>query len=150
MIVVEPGNPHDPQATALLRASHALMQQMFPPEDNYFLSIDDLCQPGIHFFIARRGATTLGTGALAVKPGYGEVKSMFVADTARGQGVAGAILRRIEDEACALGLPLLRLETGDGLAAAHRLYARHGFVRCGIFGDYLQNGSSLFMEKPLG
>jgi putative acetyltransferase len=149
MIFVEAGNPRDSQATALLQASHALMQSLFNPEDNHFLSIDALCEPTVHFFVARDGDTVVGTGAIKVKEGYGEVKSMFVAETARGRGVADALLRQLEDQARKLNLPMLRLETGDLLHAAHKLYARHGFVVCGVFGDYEENASSIFMEKPL-
>ena len=54
MIIVERTDPHDPQATALLQASHALMQSLFPPEDNAYLSIEELCGADVHFFAARR------------------------------------------------------------------------------------------------
>jgi len=83
MIMIERSDPKEPQATALLQASHALMQSLFPPEDNSFLSIEELCMPDVYFHTARRGDKVLGTGALAVKPGYGEIKSMFV-DQAQG------------------------------------------------------------------
>jgi len=149
MLIVERGTPKDPQATALLHQSHALMQSLFNPEDNHYLSIDALCAPHIRFFMARRGDQVLGTGALALMGDYGEVKSMFVAPTARGQGVAQALLRQIEDEARQNALPVLRLETGDKLAAAHRLYQAFGFQNCGPFCGYSANASSLFMEKPL-
>ncbi|MEY1554061.1 GNAT family N-acetyltransferase [Yoonia sp. R2331] len=149
MIIVEPGNPHDPQATALLQASHALMKSLFPPEDNFYLDINDLTADHIRFFIAREGETIFGTGALALKDTYGEVKSMFVSETARGRGIADALLRQIEDEARANALPVLKLETGNVLHAAHKLYRRHGFVDCGVFGDYSAAKSSIFMEKPL-
>ncbi len=149
MIIVARGDPHHPQATALLHASHALMQSLFPPEDNFYLDINDLTADHIRFFIAREGDSVLGTGALALKDGYGEVKSMFVSEAARGRGVADALLRQIEDEARAEALPILKLETGNVLHAAHRLYRRHGFVDCGVFGDYVAAKSSIFMEKPL-
>lgn len=142
-------DPKTPGASALLNASHALMQSLFPPEDNFFLDIDALCAPEIRFFAAMQGTTCLGTGALALRDGYGEVKSMFVDEAARGRGVADAILRRIEDEARSLGLAALKLETGNVLHAAHRLYARHGFTPCGPFGDYPKTPSSIFMEKTL-
>jgi putative acetyltransferase len=150
MIEVVRGDPRDAQATALLKASHALMQSLFPPEDNFYLSIDDLCTPSIRFFVARDGDATVGTGALAIKDVYGEVKSMFTAEAARGRGVAEAILRQIEQEARAEGLPCLMLETGNVLHAAHRLYERCGFTFCGPFGDYPEAASSVFMEKRLG
>lgn len=149
MIFVERTDPRHPQATALLKQSHALMESLFPPEDNFYLDIDQLVDPTIHFFAARIGADLCGTGALKIKDGYGEVKSMFVAETARGQGVADAILRQIEDQARDEGLPKLMLETGNVLYAAHKLYRRHGFVECGVFGDYVDAKSSIFMEKTL-
>lgn len=149
MLIVEPGDPHDPQAAALLRSSHALMQALFPAEDIYALDIDDLCTPDIRFFIAREGKQVLGTGALAVRGDYGEVKSMFIAETARGKGAAAALLRQIEDAARDENLTALKLETGEELAAAIRLYERHGFARCGIFGAYQPNQTSVYMEKPL-
>jgi putative acetyltransferase len=58
-------------------------------------------------------------------------------------------MRALEDTARKLALPLLRLETGTLLHAAHRLYARHGFVPSEPFGAYEQSPHSLFMEKPL-
>jgi len=82
MIIITRTDPHDPQATALLHDSHALMQSLFPPEDNFYLSIDDLCASNIAFFTAREGDTMLGTAALAVKDTYAEIKSMFVAENA--------------------------------------------------------------------
>jgi len=148
-MIVEPGDPRDPQAVALLQASHALMESLFPPEDNHYLSIDALCVPEVHFFVARDGDTTLGCGAFKVMGDYAEVKSMFTAEAGRGKGVAAAILTRIEDGAKAEGLAALKLETGNTLHAAHRLYARHGFTSCGPFGDYPESPSSLFMEKTL-
>ncbi len=30
-VIIEPGDPRDPQATALLKQSHALMESLFPP-----------------------------------------------------------------------------------------------------------------------
>lgn len=149
MIIVERTDPHHPQATALLKQSHALMASLFPPEDNYYLEIDDLLADDIHFFTARIGKQILGTGALKVYSDYGEVKSMFVSEDARGKGIADALLRQIIDQAIDVKLPVIRLETGNLLHAAHRLYARHGFVPCDVFGDYITAKSSVFMEKPL-
>ena len=149
MIIVERNNPKDPQASALLKQSHALMEELVPPEDTFFLDIDELCVSSIRFFTARIGDTIVGTGALSIKEGYGEVKSMFTSSDARGKGVASALLRQIEDEARDEKLEWLRLETGNLLHAAHRVYERHGFTRCGPFGDYPDAASSIFMEKPL-
>lgn len=142
-------DPREAGATALLQASHALMQSLFAPQDNHYLSIDDLCAPDVQFFVASEDDKPLGCGALKTMGAYGEVKSMFTAEAGRGKGVASAILTRIETEARTGGLTALKLETGDTLHAAHRLYARHGFETCGPFGGYAANASSLFMTKAL-
>ncbi len=149
MLIVERADPRAPGPRALLEASHSLMRALFPPEDNYFLDVEALCSPDIRFFAAREGNRTLGTGALALRHGYGEVKSMFTATEARGKGVGRALLHQIEDEARALHLPALRLETAAALDAALRLYTREGFTPRNIFGDYCPNQTSIFMEKPL-
>lgn len=148
-LAVETGDPRDPGVAALLRQSHALMQALFPPEDNFFLDIDALTAPDIAFFVARQGGETLGTAALADRGGYGEVKSMFVAQTARGLGVGAALLARIEAEARARNHTVLRLETGNALGAALRFYTNAGFTERGPFGDYPEAKTSIFMEKTL-
>ena len=150
MLIVEAADPRADGPRALLEASHALMLATYPPEENYFLGIDELCTPSVHFFIARDGDRVLGTGALVVKQDYGEIKSMFTAAEARGKGVADALLRQLEDQARNLNLSFLKLETGEELTAAIRLYTRRGFTRGDIFGDYAPNPSSVFMEKSLG
>jgi len=149
MMMIEKANPLDPGPHALLVQSHAMMQELFEPEENYFLGFDALCAPEVHFVIARDGADVLGTGAALRKDGYAEVKSMFTGRGARGRGVAAAILRALEDHAREAGLPLLRLETADVLDSAVRLYERHGFARCGRFGDYAPNDVSIYMQKAL-
>ncbi len=148
-LTVSQTDPRQPEAAALLHASHKLMGELFNPEENHFLSVEELCTSDITFLAAYDGGGILGTGALANRGTYGEVKSMFTAPEARGKGVADAILSALIDTARAQGLPLMRLETGDSLHAAHRLYARHGFTRCGPFGDYEAMPTSVFMEKTL-
>ncbi|MCO6384774.1 GNAT family N-acetyltransferase [Oceanicola sp. 502str15] len=143
------GDPRHPDATDLLKQSQALMQRLFPPEDNFFLDIDALCGRDIRFFVAKEDGRILGVGALALRKGYGEVKSMFTRESARGRGIAALLLAEIEAEARREGYDLLRLETGNSLASAHRIYGKAGFVQRGAFGDYPEAPSSLFMEKRL-
>lgn len=147
MILVSPADPRDPDCAALLAQSHALMQSMFAKGECHFLDIDALCAAHIRFFAATEGDHTLGTGAIALRDGYAEVKSMFTAPEARGHGVADAILQTLIAAAKSEGHPHLKLETGIGLDAAHRLYARHGFVPCGPFGGYVASPASLFFER---
>ncbi|MEJ6402940.1 GNAT family N-acetyltransferase [Yoonia sp. 2307UL14-13] len=149
MIIVERNDPRHPGAMALLEQSHALMQSLFPPEENFFLDFDALAAHDIHFFTAREGDTIVGTGALKNCHDYGEIKSMFVADEARGKGVGDALLRQIEDQAREEKLDRIKLETGDALVAALKLYARNGYTTCDAFGPYATATRSIFMEKAL-
>ena len=148
-VAVEAASPREPGVRALVEASHELMRKLFAPEDIYALDIDALGASEIRLFAARDGDAVLGIGALAVRDGYGEIKSMFVDKSARGKGVAADILERLEAEARSLGMDVLKLETGEVLEAAVRLYERSGYVRCGTFGDYLPNTTSVYMEKQL-
>lgn len=149
MITVEPAVPTDPGPAALLAEAQALQAELYPPEHNHALPTEALLADNVRFLAAREGQVVLGVGAVVLKDGYGEVKSMFTAPAGRGKGVAAAILRALEDIALEEGLAMLKLETGDELAAAVRLYERFGFARCGAFGDYVEDGSSVFMEKAL-
>lgn len=146
---VRSADPRSEEAQAVLRASHAFMASLYRPEHNHALSVDELAQPHIDFWIASADAQPLGCVALARLDGYGEVKSMFVDPAARGMGVGTALMATLETCARAAMLPLLRLETGDDLHAAHRLYRRHGFTETGPFGAYEEGPHSVFMEKRL-
>ncbi|MDD9722701.1 GNAT family N-acetyltransferase [Sulfitobacter sp. PR48] len=140
-----------PQARELLEASHALMESLFPSEANHFLSVEKLAAPHIDFFLAKDSESALGCVALADYREYGEVKSMFVAEKARGRGVAQALLSHLMAVARDRKIPTLRLETGQpGLEAAHRLYERHGFTDCAAFGAYKAGAPySRYMELSL-
>ena len=105
-LVVKREEPRE--ARALLEASQAMMLELFTPESNHFLSLDALAAPDITFFVARLDADAVGCGALAIRDGYGELKSMFVDPGTRRAGVAAGLLERLEAEAKARGLAMGR------------------------------------------
>jgi len=149
LITIEPCKPNNPEASRLLQQSQALMQSLFPVESNHYLSIDALCMPDVRFFVARRRNVSVGCGGLKVYDDYAEVKSLFTDPAARRLGVADLLLTHLENAARTENRQYLRLETGDLLYDAHRLYTRHGFVKRGPFGDYVDDPRSIFMEKTL-
>ena len=63
------------------------------------LSIEQVFQPNVRFFVARIGGRAVGCGAVALFDEYAEVKRMYTRDAARGQGVGKALLARLEREA---------------------------------------------------
>ena len=124
------------------------------PEQRHGLALQALFQPHIRFFVARLNGAVTGCGGIALFDDFAEVKRMYVRETARGRGVAQALLTRIEAETRLAGLAILHLETGERQAAALRLYTQAGFTPCAAFGDYAALppeaiATSIFMEKRL-
>ena len=137
---------------ALLQEHLDDMHRISPPESIHALDLSGLRRPEITFWCARRDGALLGCGALkTLDPTHGEVKSMRTARDHLRQGVAAAVLRHIITTATERGMTRLSLETGvqPPFAPAHRLYERHGFVRCGPFGDYREDPNSVFMTLTL-
>ncbi len=151
-MIVRPGGLDHPATAALLAAHLADMHASSPPGSVYALDLSGLATPDIAFFTAWDGEGLLGCGALrTLGDGTGEVKSMRTDPAARGRGTGQAILDHIVGHARAAGLTGLLLETGTGTMfdAAHRLYARNGFVPCPPFGGYVATAFNRFLSRPL-
>jgi GNAT superfamily N-acetyltransferase len=95
----------------------------------------------------------LGCGALrALATDAAEVKRMYVAPSARGRGVAKALLAELEDAARRRGWTTVRLETGPRQPEAIGLYSRAGYRPIAAFGAYVDAPDaedSLFFERHL-
>ncbi len=126
----------------------------YEPHQRHGLTISRLFDPPMCFFMVRLEGRAAGCGGVALFDDYAEVKRMYTRPAARGQGLAKALLQRIEDEARASGKTILRLETGPYQQEAIGLYQRMGFGPCGPFGCYAGMPAaniemSLFFEKLL-
>jgi GNAT superfamily N-acetyltransferase len=60
---------------------------------------------------------------------------MWVHESVRGLQLGVRILKRLEDEACALGLTTVRLDTNRALKEAQALYRRSGYKEVPAFSD---------------
>lgn len=139
---------------ALIGELDAVLSAEYPPEQRLGLVMDAMFAPHIRFYVADLDDAPVGCGGVALFDDFAELKRMYVRDAARGQGVAQAILARLETEARGVGLATLRFETGTVQHAAMRLYERGGFTVCGPFGEYLTKpvsalATSVFYEKLL-
>ena len=75
------------------------------------------------FLVAIDDGVALGGGGLRLLgEGAAEIKRMWVRPTARGQGVARALLAALEDEARSRGVTRMKIETGDRQHEALTLY----------------------------
>ncbi|MEO1001371.1 MAG: GNAT family N-acetyltransferase, partial [Pseudomonadota bacterium] len=138
-----------PAALAMIAGSEGELAALYPPHLRFAFDPEELRAARVRFLVAERDAAPVGCGGVAPLARYGELKRIYVVPAARGSGVADAIVAALEGIARAEGLPLMRLETGAASPAAIAFYARMGYRRCAPFGDYAENGSSVFMEKPL-
>jgi len=138
-----------PDSRRLIDASEAALREVYPPEECFSFSAEELATPNAQFLVARVEGAALGCVALVDMGSYGEVKRLFVAPQARGLGLARALMVALEGAATDIGLTCLKLETGHELAAAVALYRALGFRDCAAFGGYPDIASNLFLEKPL-
>lgn len=69
------------------------------------------------------------------QPHRADVKKLLVHRNKRGQGLATALMERIEVEARARGRTLLTLDTGEG-SDAYRIYRRLGWNELGMIPNY--------------
>lgn len=142
-----------PEIRALLEEHVRNMHALSPPGSVHVLDLGKLRAPGITFWTVWSDAGELmGCGALKMLSSkHGEIKSMRTADAHRRKGVARAMLEHIIREARARGYTRLSLETGaqEAFEPARTLYADHGFMRSGPFGDYREDPNSTFMTREL-
>jgi putative acetyltransferase len=149
---IEEGGLDDPRVVDLLRLHVTRARAETAPGSAHALDLSGLRAPEVRFWSAWDGDEVVGVGALRrLDASHGEIKSMHTAEAARGRGVGSALLRRIMAEARAGGIQRLSLETGSWsyFQPARALYARHGFVECGPFGDYREDPNSIFMTLAL-
>jgi putative acetyltransferase len=143
-----------PETADLIGELEAVLGANYEAHQRHGLSLAQVFEPHVRFFVARLDGAAVGCAAVALFEGFAEVKRMYTREQARRYGVARALLERIESEARAAGQTLLRLETGTLQTAAICLYERYGFRPCGAFGDYARMPpdrieTSLFFEKRL-
>lgn len=142
----------DPRVLALVEHHGETAHAATTGGPGHSFSAERLRSPDIRFFSAWLGNGLAGIGAFKVlSSDHGEIKSMHTVTEARGKGVGGALLSRIEEAARGMALKRLSLEThpGDHFAAAIALYRRHGFTECPPFGEYEDTPASIFMTKEL-
>jgi putative acetyltransferase len=126
----------------------------YPPEQRHGLKIEAIFQPHIRFFAARLNGRAVGCGGVAFFEDFAELKRMYVRPECRGQGIAEAIIGKLESAAKDFGLTTVRLETGIEQVAAMRFYKRCGYSECEVFEPYASMPASsittsVFFEKHL-
>ena len=153
-ILIERAVEATPEVYDLIGELNDVLGAAYEAHQRHGLSIAQMFEPHVQFFLARLDGLAVGCGGVAMFDDYAEVKRMYTRPAARGQGIAKAVLRRIEDEARRAGKSVLRLETGTHQQEAIGLYEGMGFRQRGPFGAYAAMPArnietSLFFEKAL-
>lgn len=116
------------------------------------LGLEALRGPDMHVRSIWKAGEPIAVGALRrLDNAHGELKSMFVADAVRGQGVGQRLLDHLIEFARERGMTRLSLETGtaDYFHAAQMLYARNHFMTCEAFADLPPHEDSVFMTREI-
>ncbi|WP_427915121.1 GNAT family N-acetyltransferase [Ramlibacter sp. MMS24-I3-19] len=141
-------SPGQPDVLALIEDLDAYQKPLYPIESFHGIDLAALSKPNVLFAVARDAdGVALGCGAMVLGADHGEIKRMYARPEARGLGIGRRVLAFLEGEAQARGCRLFRLETGYLQHEALRLYERCGYERRGPYGDYVDDPTSVFMEK---
>lgn len=132
-------DPDEPPAAELLAAMRAELNEAyetFNRLDNPPLDPAELRPPAGGYYVGYAGIDAVaGGGVRRLDDGVAEIKRMYVRPQARSRGVAGALLRTLEDAARSLGYGSVRLDTGPKQVHAQRLYRRAGYVEVPAYND---------------
>jgi putative acetyltransferase len=132
----------------LFAAADAYGLSIYPPENYHALDAREFARDDVLLLVARDDSgEALGMVALVITGA--EVKRMFVSPAARGTGLGRALLEAVEAAARDRGIRTLRLETGEPQVAAIALYEGAGYLRIPAFGEYVDDPTSVCMEKTL-
>ena len=142
------------EVVAMLEELNRALDVGYSPDQKHALSLTQLFEPHIRFFVARLDGKAVACGGIGLYNGYAELKRMYAKDAVRGKGVAKAVLVRLEEEARAAAISLVRIETGDQQQAAMRFYENAGYRKCAAFGPYAAMppnaiATSVFYEKAI-
>jgi DNA-binding MarR family transcriptional regulator/ribosomal protein S18 acetylase RimI-like enzyme len=125
-------DPAGPGARSAVAAYFAELDRRFPtgfaPGDAATADVAAMRAPAGCFVLASSDGEPVACGGVqTIGDRIGEVKRMWVHDEWRGAGLGSRLLRRLEDEARALGHRTVRLDTNGTLTEAIAMYGRAGY-----------------------
>jgi GNAT superfamily N-acetyltransferase len=134
-LTIAPADPASPAAQACLAAYFAELDRRFPGGFDPGPPGDPAAYrpPRGLFLIAWQGDRAQGCVALSFAAA--EVKRLWIAPEARGQGLARRLMQRVEAAARGAGLTRLVLDTNATLTEAMALYRRLGWQEIARYND---------------
>lgn len=125
-------------------------QRRYGGGDATVLAAADFVPPRGAFFVAYLDGEPVASGAWRAHGDTdAEMKRLYVADSARGLGLARAMVAHLEHHAAAAGRTRLILETGTGQPEALTLYTSLGYRPVEPFGFYAGEAGAFHLGKVL-
>ena len=145
-------DPAGPDAQRCIAAYFAELNRRsnggYDPSAGVSAEPDELTPPAGLFLVAYLRGEAIGCGGVKHRPGGpSEIKRMWVAEGARGLGIARRMLTELEAEAGRNGAEMIRLETNGALVEAIEMYRKAGYVEVAPFND--EPFAHHWFEKPL-
>ncbi len=145
----------DPEDRAVQRCMQAYLDELaaalpggFDPKRSVSADPDELRPPDGGVLVLMSGEATMGCGAFKrLEPGVAEIKRMWLAPRARGQGLGRVLLAALESACRAAGHRIVRLDTNAHLEAAIGLYRSSGYRERSAYND--NPYAALWFEKVL-
>jgi GNAT superfamily N-acetyltransferase len=135
----------------LQRAFFADIASRYPgwdPDEGPSADPSELGPPGGAWVVAYLDGRPIGCGGLkAVDAEVGEIRRVFIDESARGCGIGRRLLEELEEHARRLGYRRVRLNTGDRQPEALGLFRAAGYVEVADINGYAF--AHHWMEKEL-
>ncbi len=119
-----------------MRELAARFEEGFDTSKGNSVSPAEMTPPAGWLLVGRQDGKPIGCAALIRRDrGTAEIKRMWTAPAARGQGLAKRMLDRLEDMARQERFSRLLLDTNRALKEARELYRRRGFAEIAPYND---------------
>jgi GNAT superfamily N-acetyltransferase len=149
---LRPTRLDDPVAAALIDELQADLAVRYGEPDPVATRVEEFWPPRGIFLLAWLDGRPAGCAGLKeVDTAVAELKRMYVAASARGHGVARALLAALEEHARAAGARRIRLITGEAQPEAVALYTSAGWERGALYGPAIEFGwdEAIAFERAL-
>ncbi|MDB5226411.1 MAG: GCN5-related N-acetyltransferase [Bacteroidota bacterium] len=142
-------SPLEENAVAMIEKLNQYQVDLYGREYCTLESPEDLQKNNAFMIGAYIDEILAGIGAIKIVNDYAEIKRMYTHEDHRGKRIAEQIIKALEKYALHNGIHKILLETGNLHHAAMHFYKRCGYSETTAFGNYPENGVSVFFEKEL-
>jgi GNAT superfamily N-acetyltransferase len=149
-VVIEKRSYADPDVQRLVAEVQQEYVRRYGGPDAAAVDPTEFAAPDGLFLVGLRDGVPVAMGGWRrIGDGTAELKRMYVAESARRQGLARALLAELERTAAAAGFGELVLNTGVPQPEAVALYEAAGYLPAAPFGHYAGYPQALFYGKKL-